>query len=296
MPFRSLPIGRFTGADIVLHWSMWLLPVLVLIRGLYLYSTDEALLQFSLAFGVFSCVFIHELGQLLAANRLGLGIRSLTIYPIGGSAQLSEVSERPWKELRVSCIGPATHLIIAAAISFGLVFSDRSLSPHLDSPIPFLETFFNRLFWLNVMLATLHVIPAFPLDGGRIFRAALALSAGRLRSTEVAALLTSFIALLFLICGMIWMSHVWWLIAMGIVIHISGQQELMKARYFASLQRQLPDVSPRTPIMIPIEQLLDEESRPNESDFTGMIWNPRNHLWIVWRDGQPVSANALVGE
>jgi len=294
--FRSLFIGRLKNADILLHWSMWVLPLFILVRAFFLYSLDEALLQVALTVGLYACVVIHELTLLLIARRVGLGIRSITLNPIGGYTRLAEVSERPWKEIRMAIAGPASHLLIAGLISGGFVAFDLPLNPLFETAQPFLETFFNRLFWLNLLLAVLHIIPAFPLDGGRLFRASLALSARRLRATEVAALLSSFVALMFLIPGMVWMNSIWWLIAFGIVIHVCGQQELMSVRYFASIQQQIPGVELRSTVTLPVDQLLDEDARPDEPDFNGLTWNPKNRLWIVWRDGQPVSANALVGE
>ena len=296
MLFRSPQIGSILGVDIFLHWTMWMLPVFILSRGLFLYSYDEALLQVALVGAVYACLAFHEIAHLLVARQLGLGLRDLTLYPIGGISRLAVVGERPWQEVWIATAGPVAHVLIGGVIAAVFIAADRTLSPRVDSPHPYLETFFNRLFWLNVLLAILHVLPAFPLDGGRIFRGALALSAGRLRATEVGALLSSFVALTFLVPGMIWMGEVWWLIAMGIIIHVGGQQELMSVRYFASLQE--PDLStPATPpLTASIEQLVDESSRPAESDFNGLTWNRKNRLWIVWRNGEPVSANALVGE
>jgi hypothetical protein len=70
----------------------------------------------------------------------------------------------------------------------------------------------------------------------------------------------------------------------------------MTVRYFASLQLAEPPLPTGAPILAPIEQLLDDESRPQEPNFTGVIWSSRTRLWVVWRNGQPISANALVGE
>ncbi len=294
--FSSLKTGRVAGFDVSLHWTMWLLPMFILARGLFLYPADEAFLQTILVFGVYVCLVFHELGHVMVARWVELPIRDVVLYPIGGAARLTVVSERPWKEIWVAAAGPMMDLFICAAIAGAFWSLGLTLSPHLDTPHPYAETFFNRLFWLNVLLAILHVIPAFPMDGGRVFRGALALSAQRLRATEVAAMLSSFIAILFLLAGMIWIGTVWWLIPMGIVIHISGQQELMSVRYFTSLQHPAVSSIHRSPEMVPVDQLFDEDSYPREANFSGLVWNPHNRLWIVWRNGHPVSANALVGE
>jgi Zn-dependent protease len=294
--FRSLKIGRVAGFDVSLHWTMWFLPVFILVRGLFLYPADEALLQTVLVFGVYVCLVFHEFGKVMMARCLELPIRDIVLYPIGGTARLTIVSERPWKEIWVAAAGPMMDLLVCAALSGGFWSLGLTLSPHLDTTQPYAETFFNRLFWLNVLLAIVHVVPAFPMDGGRIFRGALALSAQRFRATEVAAMLSSFIAILFLVAGMIWIGTVWWLIPMGIIIHLSGQQELMSVRYFSWIQDPAFGSLHRSPEMVPVDQLFDEDSYPREANFSGLVWNPRNRLWIVWRNGHPVSANALVGE
>lgn len=294
--FRSLMIGRLAGVDLFLHWTMWLLPVVVLARGLHLYSPEEALLQLALVGGLCACLIPHELAQLLVARRVRLGLRDVTLYPVGGSARLRELSERPRKEIWVAAVGPAVFALIAGAVAGVMAVAEVPLSPRIDTDQPYAETFVNRLLWLNVIMAALHLLPVFPLDGGRIFRGALALTAGRVRATEVAALLSSFVALLFLAAGIIWLKSLWFLILVGLIIHLSGQQELMRVRYFAALQCPEPVAPAATPILVPVEQLLDADAKPAEPDFSGCTWSAKNRLWIVWRNGQPVSANAVVGE
>jgi hypothetical protein len=95
---------------------------------------------------------------------------------------------------------------------------------------------------------------------------------------------------------MIWVSLVWWLIALGIIVHVSSQQELMRVRYFAYLQDPTTQITGRVPFLVPIEQVLEMDNRQMEPDFTGMTWDPRHRMWIAWKNGEPVSANALVGE
>jgi Zn-dependent protease len=294
--FRPLKICRIAGVDIFLHWTMWLFPVFILARGFVLYSSDETLMQTLLVLGVYVCLFLHEVGHILAARALRLALRDITLFPIGGSDRLAEISDRPWKEIRFAAVGPLVHVVIAGLIAFVFLAAGLRLSPRLDAPLPYLETFFIRLFWLNVLLGIGQIIPAFPMDGGRLFRGALALSARRLRATEVSALLGSFVALAFIVCGMVWLSLVWWLIVLGIIIHVGSQQELMRVRYFAYLQDPTTQISGRAPTLVNIDQVLEDDKRRVEPHFTGMTWDPKHRLWIAWNDGEPVSANALVGE
>lgn len=297
MLFRPLKIGQLFGADIFLNWTMWLLPLFILIRGLFLYANDEVVMQLALVAGVYVCLLAHEAGHLVVARWLALGIRDVTIYPIGGTPRLKVISDRPWKEVWVAAVGPMAHVMIAGLIALGFMLTGLPLTPRAELTEPFVETYFNRLFWLNVLFVVLSIIPAFPLDGGYMFRGSLALSAQRLRATEVSSMLSSFVALLMLIPGMVWMSMFWWLILLGIIIHVSGQQQLMIARYFASLQQPGPGGSGApSPILVPVDQMLEDINKPDEPNFSGMIFNPKTRLWIVWHNGQPISANALVGE
>ncbi len=128
--------------------------------------------RLALVAGYYCCLLLHELAHLQAARWVRLGVRSLRIYPYGSSPKLMEISERPWKEIWVAAAGPVAHALIAALLALALTTNDVDLSPNFESAEPFWPSFFNRLFWLNVLLAVLHLVPAFPLDGGQIFRGA----------------------------------------------------------------------------------------------------------------------------
>jgi hypothetical protein len=112
----------------------------------------------------------------------------------------------------------------------------------------------------------------------------------------VAALLSSFVALVFLIFGMLLIYSMWWLIPIGIIIHVAGQQEVLSAQYFSIIQEYPVGRFANSPLTIPLEQVAQDAENEIEPNFNGMIWNERNRLWIVYRDGHPVSANALVGD
>lgn len=296
MSVRVNKIGRLSGVDIFLNWTMWAFPVFIFARAWFFYPLDEAILQLLLVGGLYVCLLMREFGKLQVAVSVGLGLREIIFYPIGAHLRLAVMSERPKREICVAAVGPIMHLLIAGALAGGIASFDDSLVLRLGSTAPYVETFCNRLMWLNLFFVVMHIIPAMPFDGGFIFRGALALSAGRMRATEVAALLSSFVALLTLAAGMIWMGEFWWLIMVGIIVHVSGQQELMTARFFNNLQEPDKVQFGRSPTLAPLDHILDHGVRLPEPEFTGIIWHARNRLWVVYRGGQPVSANALVGE
>ncbi len=294
----SWRIGRISAIPVYFHWTMVVLPLFVFLRGYMLETPAELFLQMMLVFALYACLLFHEAGHVLVASIVKLPFRDITFYPLGGTARLTRLSEYPRQEIWVALAGPAVHGLIAGIIAVFCCIADFPVMPRYVTE-PVMETFWNRLLWLNVLLMLLHLLPCFPLDGGRLFRGALALSARRLRATEVAALLSSFSAVVLLICGMIWIDHLWggMLMLLGVIVHISGQQELMHAYYFASLQHAPPMLpGGSSPIQAPVDQLIEEEAKPAEPNFSGFTWCPRNRLWIEWRNGTPVAANALIGD
>jgi Zn-dependent protease len=134
--------------------------------------------------GIFACVVLHELGHSLVAQRYGIHVSEIILYPIGGVARLEKLP-KPAQELWIALAGPAVNVLIATAIYIGLQ-TRGALIPweqmRLESP-----AWWQKLLLANVILVVFNMIPAFPMDGGRVLRALLALQLGELRATEIAA-------------------------------------------------------------------------------------------------------------
>ncbi|MEZ4415780.1 MAG: site-2 protease family protein [Gemmatimonadota bacterium] len=151
---------------------------------------------------VFLCVVLHELGHALAARRFGIVTRDITLLPIGGVARLEKMPDKPAQELWVAVAGPLVNVAIAILLWVGLSWSG-TLRPLetvgvAEGGLP------ERLLIVNVMLVMFNLIPAFPMDGGRVLRALLAMRMGLLRATRVAAALGQGLALVFGIVGLMY--------------------------------------------------------------------------------------------
>src|SRR5262249_28708322 len=189
----SWRIGRAFGIDLYIHWTFWLLPAWLALSGVLGTGRDLALGLAVLA-AVFGCVLLHELGHALTARHFGIGTRDITLYPIGGVARLEGMSERPAHELWIALAGPAVNLAIAVLLTSALcivtLFDPTLVTGSLAG------LFLLRLLGVNVTLVLFNLLPAFPMDGGRVLRALLAMGLGHLRATRAAAAVGAVMAVL----------------------------------------------------------------------------------------------------
>jgi Zn-dependent protease len=177
---------------------------------------------------LFACVLLHEFGHAFAARAFGIMTPDITLLPIGGVARLDRIPEKPWQELVVAIAGPMVNVVIAVTlISVVRVSAGFEDFEYLDSPRAEL---LSKLASVNVMLVLFNLIPAFPMDGGRVLRALLAMVMPYLRATQIAAWIGQAVAILFMIFG--FFGHPL-LIFIGFFIFIGAKQEaaMASARY-----------------------------------------------------------------
>jgi Zn-dependent protease len=293
---KVVTIGTILGSDLRLHWSWPLLPVGAAIYSFAVFPWREAVFDVMLLLAAYIFVLAHEGVQLLAARSFGLGTRDVTLYPFWGVARLTRLSERPWQENYIGATGPVFLALLATALG-GFV----ALAGHTDWAFPngvgepTVAAFLVHLFWATVLLAALHCLPVLPLDGGRILRASLAMTVSRLRATEVAAAISTLGAAVLLIAAIVWFRSP----LMGVtavLLYLGAQEDLGTTRYFAAIRHERGEGGPSPAVMVPMDQIVTADCRPAEPNFSGFTWNSRARLWIEWRDGQPVSANALIGD
>ncbi len=178
----SWKLGRVAGIDLFLHPTF----LLILIPGL----TGGLSPLFIVA--LFGCVVLHELGHALMARRFGIETLDITLYPIGGVARLRRMPRAPGAELLIALAGPAVNFAIVA----GLLGLELLGIGGLESDLQ-LGGFLASLMLVNLVLGLFNLIPAFPMDGGRVLRALLTGWVGRVRATTIAATIGRALALAF---------------------------------------------------------------------------------------------------
>lgn len=294
---RSLRIGSAFGIGLYLHWTFFIIPALVIFSTWH-GGVDDVLLGISLTGALFGCVLLHELGHALMARRFGIPTRDITLLPIGGVARLERMSEHPGEEIAIAVAGPLVNVVIAASLWGGLVLAGLGALPFVSTDGLFAygsasDIFVAMLFKTNVALVLFNLVPAFPMDGGRVFRALLALMFGRLRGTEIAVGLSKVLAAAFILGGVLGFIPIIgaqvspMLAVIGLFILAAGNQELAMLRYQHRRLSEPPSVlrvnEPAHPVY------------PVQAGFSGFTWDPRAGAWVEWRDGRPVAATYANG-
>lgn len=192
----AIKVGRYAGIDVYLHVTFLLFLAFVATAQGVAEGTLRAAWSGAAFFAaVFLCVLLHEFGHAMAARRYGIRTRDITLLPIGGVARLERLPDRPLQELWVALAGPAVNVGIAAVLAALLLVSSHPLGlPGLDWVQ---ASFVPRLLLVNVILVLFNMVPAFPMDGGRVLRALLALRMDYARATRIAAALGQAVALVF---------------------------------------------------------------------------------------------------
>lgn len=182
----SWRIGRIAGIDVHLHFTfLILLGWVALSHYLQRQNWQDALSGLAFIIALFTIVVLHELGHALTARRFGIRTRDITLLPIGGVARLERIPEKPRQELLVALAGPAVNVVLAGLL-FAVLIVGSELSAAKDVKLVG-GHFLAKLMWINVSLAVFNLVPAFPMDGGRVLRAVLAMRMDYTRATSIAA-------------------------------------------------------------------------------------------------------------
>ena len=248
----SFSIGRVLGTDVRIH-------VTFLLLLLFLALTQGSMGALFIGL-VFFCVLLHEFGHVLAARRYGIRTPDITLLPIGGLARLERMPRRPMHELVVAMAGPAVNVLIAFVLLVALGgFPNMGMDFTLDSPRHLLE----GLLVANVWLVIFNLIPAFPMDGGRILRALMATRLSYARATQVAASIGQGLAFAGGLYG--FMHGHLMLILVAFFIFLGAGQEAATARFedatdglpvTAAMITRFDALSPQDTLQRAVDQLL----------------------------------------
>jgi stage IV sporulation protein FB len=228
----SLPIVRIAGIQLRIHIT-FLLIIVWLAFGYYAQGGSAAATSgviFILL--LFLCVVLHEFGHAFAAKAFGISTPDITLLPIGGVARLERMPEEPVQELIIAIAGPLVNVVIALVLfvagGFQVLLNQWTVGG---------GGLIGQLLFINIMLVLFNLLPAFPMDGGRVLRALLATRMSYARATQIAATVGQGFSFVFAVLGLIWNPF---LIFIALFVYIGASQEAALA--------QMKDVSRRFPV------------------------------------------------
>lgn len=229
---NAFKIGRAFGIDIKVHWTFFLL---VAFFGFLSYSQSQSVLAAvitgALILALFLCVLLHEYGHSITAQKLGIEIEDITLLPIGGVARMKAMPEKPWDEVKIALAGPLVNFILAPIfLVIALLLGGFSGGvPNLFTGVTSVGGFFGYLAIINVVLAVFNLIPAFPMDGGRVLRGLLATRMGPVRATDISSTIGQVAAIGFFLLGLL-TNPLLALVAVFIFFGASGEAQMVRQR------------------------------------------------------------------
>ena len=252
----SIPIGRVFGITLRLHVTFLMFLALIAYGGFADEGINGAGWAVAMFSSIFACIALHELGHSVVAQQLGVQVKSITLLPIGGIAALRSIPENPWHEIAITVAGPMVNAAIACAL---LPFTGLP-SHFLAVEMPHdLHGFLLSLAQANITLFLFNFIPAFPMDGGRLLRAVLALVLPYRRATTIAAMVGQGLAILFILVGL---KISFWLVIIGVFIFMAaeGEDRIVRMRSVLHdldvedvMSREFAVLSPADPVTRGIE-------------------------------------------
>lgn len=206
------------GIPVRLHWSFFLLVAGLLAWGGWMAGLAGAFVVGVTCVGLCASVILHELGHALAARRYGIGTAHITLYPFGGVAAIERMPEEPDQEIVIALAGPAVNVVLAALAGWAWLLTDQPLV------LGFVMT--------NVGMGLFNLVPAFPMDGGRVLRAILARRMGFLPASKLSVRIGRAFAVAF-VAGGLWMVHpTLVLVGLFLFVALRNEEEQLVARHW----------------------------------------------------------------
>jgi Zn-dependent protease len=221
----SWKLGEIAGIGIFVHWTfLILLGFIALAQVGQGGGAREVLAAVGFVTVVFGCIVLHELGHAMAARRYHIATRDITLLPIGGLARLERMPEDPHQELVVALAGPLVNVAIAAVLAVVLLLlGGLGTLAQVDWDSLVGGHFLANLLFVNIFLVLFNLLPAFPMDGGRVLRALLHRRMSYVRATQIAASVGQFMAIAFGMFGLL--SGQFMLLFIALFVYIGAQEE-----------------------------------------------------------------------
>jgi Zn-dependent protease/CBS domain-containing protein len=279
----SIPAGRLFGIEIRIHLTFFFLVAFVWSAESATQDSATALRALALVGVIFASVILHELGQAWVSRREGVPAKGLILLPIGGVTILDEAqavpeSDSAWvRDIRIACVGPLVNLAIAGVAALVL----RAMMPEVPliaRPLVDPSHLARSIVWLNVYLALLNLLPAYPVDGGRVLRAYFSRNMDPIRATQRAVRIGHVFAMLFMMLGILLTNYPdtradgYWLLMIGFFLFAGAQLEERSAVFHSVLQSvrleevMLTDFATLSPADT-LEDALDKAVHTLQDDF-----------------------------
>jgi len=271
----SFKIGRVFGIDLKVHWTFFLLLAFFAFAGYQESgSLANALITALIILALFICVVLHEYGHSLVAQRLGIEIKDITLLPIGGVARLKSLPTRPMDEVRIAIAGPLVNVVLAPIFfAVALLLGASPLEPaNILAGGNSLGEIFAYLGLINVALVVFNMIPAFPMDGGRVLRGLLATRLGPVRATDIASTIGQVFAFIFFLVGLLSGNFLLALVGVFIFFGAGGEAQMVRQRELTRglLVSDVMGTRPRLETVTPYHtfgQVLDSVIHGYQEDF-----------------------------
>lgn len=250
--FQTVYLGKLLGIKVFIHWTFWILAVYVGLSNIH-FGLGAAASALGFVFAIFGCVFLHEMGHAIAGKWFRIPTLDITLYPIGGVARMGDFTRSPLAELIVTLAGPMVNVAIATALFVGL--SIRASFEQVSALGVIGMGPWEQLLVANVVLAVFNMLPAFPMDGGRVLRSLLAMWLPYSQATRYAARVGQFMAAIMLILSFYFLSLPLFIIAA--MVFLTCTTELLKDRIANVATQMGRSATPFSPSQTPSEASTD---------------------------------------
>jgi stage IV sporulation protein FB len=263
----SFNIGRIAGTAILVHVTFVLFLGWIFVASWVAGGPESAWQALAFMLLLFACVVAHEFGHIFTARAFGVTTPDVVLLPIGGVARLERIPEEPWQEFLIAIAGPLVNVVIAVVLILLAGAQVNAVNLYaVENPA---ASMIDRLAAVNLFLAVFNMIPAFPMDGGRVLRAVLAARMGYVRATEIAAFVGQGVAFALGFIGLLY-NPLLIFIAIFVYLAASSEAHLVAIRAMsrgvpvsAAMMTQFATLTPEAHVEEAVQTLL----RTSQAEF-----------------------------